>query len=981
MGKGELDQEYEWFSGPKLSFDDSENHFIVEKFESSKPINIQGEVFDYENKDNIDTDQMIKRILSILETDSFAWKNAKSKFYETAGTEDYFEDEYDFPDGFPTPEQLKSALVNSLPHSEEGVNSELYQQSLEKLFLEAFNKVESYTHIKSDNPHDIETIGQVTGHALYYNDALLKDLSIETAQNLLIDIHNKPGTRFYLANDLLDQYGKLFNQQSDEQMKSFTEEVLNSNPAKQLQILEVMQSTAIAAVTKYLHGNGEPGTSMSKVVELIENINSHTESKLVKLLCANWLEHGTRSFNTKDWDGWYLPSSSFGSKSHFTVTDEYSSGDDLLEFDVNFINMRLKRVAKDAVAAYYFDVPQSYSIVEDKLLETNIDRYNKSSRRNFERVYEELNEYGKYDNPGIEESYWIVRNVYSLRQAEFHKSVEECAQELAENVGIFSFNEWQDFIEDQNASSDWYDKHGFFANKEYPRPNAQQARLRILTKNYRELDGKLRHWLNKMSNELPARHHVHMRPYQEIAKDDQIPEYYLSDNSELSMAVKYLQTPVMRNTIMNDMGVDLKQISFKTQLNFLTYLSTTTEGQYDQLKNALNSHNSSELKNKILQSFLVYAENPNGVEDILILSNLEKIDGKSIEVIFTKYSEIIDAINVVEDFIMQNFSKDFDFKASDMKDIKFKLLEKANRLLYSLAKEARDSGIDQDVTIKLDSIQADIMLYATVFKNAVIKARQNNIEVKFNEIKNTRLSLESAEDLVKNQDRVKQMEQVYYANYSDKKYPEDFKNSLVKNLIPLDRVHTRFYIAEHGDDISAYSRFRDILDNSGKLSGVHFGAFNLNPKYAGGLIGEEMMMQFLAKETHKGVPIYAECDPETLIAKKYIEYGFVGTKPEIYNGIPILNIELNSTTNKKLTTKGGEYDSPDKVMLEINRLVLENNQNSIVGKIFSKGEPLNFDICNQGFLLTHFVEDKKTGDRYCLFEKPTEAVRELTAVA
>lgn len=335
----------------------------------------------------------------------------------------------------------------------------------------------------------------------------------------------------------------------------------------------------------------------------------------------------------------------------------------------------------------------------------------------------------------------------------------------------------------------------------------------------------------------------------------------------------------------------------------------------------------------------------------------------------------------LEEFVKKNLKDSTQFTSKDFIKLRESLTNRAEKILEN-ATTLLSNGIttveSQQVIQQLEKIKTDNIAYVAFFRHLKANAEAQGKRVNFRELVGVWYNATPASELEFDGLRVKEMVEIYKKNYSEPAYNKEFRDYLVDNLFPgiyptdYNAMYDSFYFIEKENQIISFARFLNNtrIDQEGKLhvDSIHFGAFNTNPDFSGGLIGDEMLRQALSDESALGVPIIAECDPRTFISEKYIEMGFTATGEFEFKGVKSLNILLES---------GHLIDSPEKIKeREISKAdIISKSINQAQGegyliKTCQKEKIPDFSLLKVGYRLTRYFTNGNL--RYCLFEKKVE---------
>lgn len=428
-------------------------------------------------------------------------------------------------------------------------------------------------------------------------------------------------------------------------------------------------------------------------------------------------------------------------------------------------------------------------------------------------------------------------------------------------------------------------------------------------------------------------------------------------------------------------------------------LDTTslTSRALDGIAQYVNAHDPEGIDRRILESVIgqwpnekartqlavAYFENLddiNFINDLFSLAYGHDVDEKALYGLLNKYNAITEQAVSLESFVQENLKNPTEFSSDDFSKLRETLGAKAKKIVHdaALATQRGASGDTSQVIVeKLNKIKEENAAYVSFFKQLKLNAEAQGKRLDFKQLAGTWYYNTQCEQLRFDGKYVVQMDQIYEQNYpigpyNEGKYPKEFVDSLRYDLFPKDyptlynELYDRFYILEKDEKILSYVRFLNNFNaEKVKVESIHFGAFNTNPDFAGGLIGNEMLRHALEEESKRGADILAECDPRTKASQDYIEMGFIATGEFEYKGVPSLNLKMASGTLIDTPEKIKQREMA-KVDIVAKSISSPEGEGYVIKTSPEKQVPDFFPLQN-GFVLTrYFTQGDK---RYCLFEK------------
>lgn len=344
---------------------------------------------------------------------------------------------------------------------------------------------------------------------------------------------------------------------------------------------------------------------------------------------------------------------------------------------------------------------------------------------------------------------------------------------------------------------------------------------------------------------------------------------------------QFLLSPFIRRVVESSFGVELSNFSVRTQVQFLEFLSKKNDSEAYNVATFLKNGNS---ENR-LKSFLSLEQGGEEMGDV-ILSIGKKLPKEAADMVFAKYTELVDGTRSLEKTLSQYYPEQN--HEEHVRSIGKQLLDRARNVLVRFS--SLDADIDEGVILeKLSREQAGIAVFLAIHKTLRKEGRMPILE----ELPGVNFQVATNRDLHADQETLQKMRTVYVENYSA--YPKEFREKVVGSLDERVRKDTVFYLLWKDGELLAFDAFTRQDDNT-----LSFGAFNIIPEAQGHALADGMLEATLLRHG-KMQNIVAECDARKPISKKYVEYGFavkgLYTARFPDGDVPILSIERR---------KGGE---------------------------------------------------------------------------
>ena len=413
----------------------------------------------------------------------------------------------------------------------------------------------------------------------------------------------------------------------------------------------------------------------------------------------------------------------------------------------------------------------------------------------------------------------------------------------------------------------------------------------------------------------------------------------------------------MRKKIEDDFGLDLSEYDLWTQRVFLEFLETRDIGNVEKLQAFVKDFGGVGLK-----TFLSLEYGKELGDDIIALG--EKLPKEEATKIFAKYGELVDAASEAEASLREHFPE-FKLTPELVVGVRDSLLRRGRDMLVAFATEVQMSEkVGYEIAIphlerELALLRGGAALFAAGFKELSQRGEKMNLA----EIKGgIGFEQEVLAESFSEADR-ERMRELYRINYDE--YPEFQKMCVEKLNEVLTRNDSTFYVLRYGGVIEGFYR----LGVTGRDT-AYFGAFNMNPKYAGSGIGEALMQQSLDVKA-KDFVIEANCIADKSIAANYIERGFIGTHTKQVHEPHLMYITRHDAQKSTFPTKALAAE-------EIIRTC--GTETSYVCKKVPIDSVTQVDLAlldersEEGtrHVLTRYIRDKKSKCAYLVFEKTTD---------
>jgi transposase-like protein len=308
---------------------------------------------------------------------------------------------------------------------------------------------------------------------------------------------------------------------------------------------------------------------------------------------------------------------------------------------------------------------------------------------------------------------------------------------------------------------------------------------------------------------------------------------------------------------------------------------------------------------------------------------------------------IVELADSAEDLVTSEFGEG-GVESVTPESVKADLLKQAERLVM-LASKAQS---EKELRDQLDTFEADVRAFSALSKNAGL---ENLLKKPLERISAASLSDKDRADM---HEQLRMNYSLEYPDDEDRGFREGVETSFERALVSPE---TEFYILRDQDRIVSFYRYDKKIDANGEEA-LYFGSFNGNPLYKGasGNLPEVTAKEKLSQTDR----MFAHCDPESDISKKYIESGFIGTQLVDAWDKPSFEIWQSSDSARLLQTKQMEIED----LVAMADQTQPEQQDYFVREVESS-DPFHELDEGLSFLLTrYFIHEGKT---YAAFELNT----------
>ncbi len=369
-----------------------------------------------------------------------------------------------------------------------------------------------------------------------------------------------------------------------------------------------------------------------------------------------------------------------------------------------------------------------------------------------------------------------------------------------------------------------------------------------------------------MGHQFPLDIVLPSQPFESFESDKRIFLRGSSYSFNVAFLLRELHAPPVWNGLCRDFQLDLSLLTLREQVHLLSWLANTESQNFLHVQDVIVRFGLSAAR-----AFLSCEHGKHFGDAILDIA--KKLDPVLAEAVFAKYCEIVDATERTTEELLSEFYVTENGREIDRGKVNEEILVRAKEVLALCAKELQGAGENPvtgaDILKKLEGVQKETILFASLFKDV---ARNNHID--FVEIKGVTLEQRFGGELAP-EERSAMMD-IFCENWVQvdpdtfRELKADFEQALGAD------AQTAFSILKRDQRIIAFIGFESQGDGV-----VRADYFNTTSTARGALIGEAFLRRALADREQDAREIVAEVAPLADVASAYIErFGFVGVMPD-----------------------------------------------------------------------------------------------------
>jgi len=350
---------------------------------------------------------------------------------------------------------------------------------------------------------------------------------------------------------------------------------------------------------------------------------------------------------------------------------------------------------------------------------------------------------------------------------------------------------------------------------------------------------------------------------------------------------KIMESLPIREKIKEELDVDLGQFSLRVQYQFLEFARTKGRKEFEELKKFVNGASDDEARKNRIIAFLSLENGAEMGDKILSFDDWK--DRESVNVLLSKYAEIVEASDNAGDYLRDKFGERSSYEEAGVQKIVDNMLRRGTNLLADYANNPNQSTAN-DVTDELEHYSADALLFSVAFK--AISAKE---KLRFEDVKDVEFS--TVDSSVLDEKTKKELIRIFVANRVST-YDDALLAQVKKEFAEaLEESGHKFHVLKSKGEIVAFLRLSELENGN-----LYLGSFNVRPEVRGVSIGGSFMSSIVEEEGRERdmeLVVY-EKNP---ILKTYVDkMGFqVVSKDSNYHGTGETFLKLvRPATEKKI---------------------------------------------------------------------------------
>lgn len=357
-----------------------------------------------------------------------------------------------------------------------------------------------------------------------------------------------------------------------------------------------------------------------------------------------------------------------------------------------------------------------------------------------------------------------------------------------------------------------------------------------VTVNFQDLEDKVGSELQKLGDLFKSKQEYFYSLFKEA------PQNFLSFSATDSIS-GYFDSRIfffksVRDKVSNDVGFDLSSVSLPEQFNFFEYTKNTSNQDISRTFEFTKKYGPTGFR-----TFLSLEHGGKEMGD-KILALGEKLPPEFAEKLFIKYSEIVDEVGNIGDFLLKSLKE----KPSTLlvEETKNHLLKKGKNLLVEYAdkaeicKKEECEALGRELEKRLLNIKSSLFLLASAC-NSLAKEGLLKIE----DLADTDLDVVNEVDDASK----KEVKRIFVENRPN--YPENLLKEVVaefEEAVDSPKENQTFYILRTRGEIVAFMRLDEMPDGS-----IYGASFNVRTELRGSSIGAEWLKKIIEEKSAEKV--------------------------------------------------------------------------------------------------------------------------------
>ncbi len=480
---------------------------------------------------------------------------------------------------------------------------------------------------------------------------------------------------------------------------------------------------------------------------------------------------------------------------------------------------------------------------------------------------------------------------------------------------------------------------------------------------------KLQEVINAAADEAGARRQeklpqAEVTPLPKVISSSKHNPYTHDPLQDTALLLNNLYSPDIQRIVQEDLGLSIREISFRSQIQLLQFLARGDQGSFYQFGQAYQREGINQAD--LMSSFFALSQDPEIGRQILDFAEAAEPD--EVNIVLARYNEITKHVDSLESEVGEFFREKG--REVDTRRVVQELVKRANRVLLTAIETGDYEALEQ--------INADVVAFASLCR-VTLKEGQ---DIALGDIAGFDRQVVSTAFL--SQEQKQQMLEIAKRNYA--RFPEVWQE--LEKI--LEEAQDDYYIlVKTIDDQQVVAAFARAYHLDGQR--VYLGSLNVNQDLRGSGIGENFLQETIAQLAEEKT-VVAVVRSGVQAGTNYIEeQGFIGVgyhedvKTKNHNGL----IDIETTREESLLGQRSKEDlitdqqenfpgnpldhlGQDYILARFNTAT----QLEVIAQV--NQELLN----NQGYrLIRYFSLDPKGEERLYGFEKKVQSQTEAVAAA